>query len=174
MVARSTIAFDTQAGSLTAHRTGELIEMDFPAEMSTDAEMAAALARAIGQAPRRVERNRLNYLVELDSALAVRDLRLDLMALRDVDRRGVIVTARATADADFASRFFRAAIRPRRGRGDWLGSLLPGSVLAAPARASATDWTPALAARRRRARAGGGWRSCARRRSSRDRLMRRA
>lgn len=104
--AAEVVTFRTAAGSLDARQVGELIEMDFPAEVSQPAEPPAALVRALGLAPTRVERNRLDYLVELESARAVRELRPDMAALRKVDTRGVIVTARGDGDADFVSRFF--------------------------------------------------------------------
>jgi predicted PhzF superfamily epimerase YddE/YHI9 len=101
------IHFQTAAGELKARRVGDLIELDFPAESSSAAEPPAPLLRAIGQVPVRVERNRLDYLVELESADAVQDLQPDLVALEEVDTRGVIVTARAASgEADFVSRFF--------------------------------------------------------------------
>ncbi|MBV9324998.1 MAG: PhzF family phenazine biosynthesis protein [Chloroflexi bacterium] len=100
------ISFQTVAGSLGARQVGELIEMDFPAEVSSEADAPAELVRALGVPPTRVERNRLDYLVELESEQAVQMLRPDFMALRQVETRGVIVTARGTGDADFVSRFF--------------------------------------------------------------------
>jgi PhzF family phenazine biosynthesis protein len=54
-------------------------------------------------------RGRLDLLVELDSADAVRGLVPDLSALATLDVRGVIVTARGEGDIDFVSRFFAPA-----------------------------------------------------------------
>jgi PhzF family phenazine biosynthesis protein len=105
-VAPGAIRFLTAAGNLVAREVDELIEMDFPAEGSDGVEAPAALIRALGIEPRRVERNRLDYLVEVDSEETVRSLHPDYSRLREVDTRGVIVTARSTGDADFVSRFF--------------------------------------------------------------------
>jgi predicted PhzF superfamily epimerase YddE/YHI9 len=105
-VAPGAISFLTSAGNLVAREVGELIEMDFPAEGSSGVEAPAALIGGLGIEPRRVERNRLDYLVEVDSEETVRSLRPDFSRLKEVDTRGVIVTARSTGDADFVSRFF--------------------------------------------------------------------
>jgi predicted PhzF superfamily epimerase YddE/YHI9 len=100
------VRFQSAAGSLDARQVGEVIEMDFPAEVSKVADPPAALLRALGREPTRVERNRLDYLVELESAQVVREIRPDMAALREVETRGVIVTARGDDDVDFVSRFF--------------------------------------------------------------------
>jgi predicted PhzF superfamily epimerase YddE/YHI9 len=56
-------------------------------------------------------RGRLDYLVELESDRAVRALRPDFVRLRQVETRGVIVTARAaTPDFDDVSRFFAPSV----------------------------------------------------------------
>jgi predicted PhzF superfamily epimerase YddE/YHI9 len=54
-----------------------------------------------------VGRNAFDYLVELESETAVRQLTPDFAALRTLGVRGIMVTARAeTAGLDFVSRFF--------------------------------------------------------------------
>ncbi len=105
------LAFDALAGRLTARKRGQLIELDFPSQPSTAVDPPPALADALGETPVRVERAELDYLVELPSADAVRATRPDFAALRTVDARGVIVTARADReDADFVSRFFAPSV----------------------------------------------------------------
>jgi PhzF family phenazine biosynthesis protein len=101
------IRFSSQAGVLTAIRRGDRIELDFPAEPSTPAEAPPDLLEAIAQTPVRIERNRLDYLVELESEEAVRAANPDIARLLRVETRGVILTARSsTTDRDFVSRFF--------------------------------------------------------------------
>jgi predicted PhzF superfamily epimerase YddE/YHI9 len=104
--AAGSVTFQTAAARLQARQSGELIELDFPLEASSAAAAPPALLRAIGQAPKNVERNRLDYLVELESEQAVREFQPDLAALREVDTRGLIVTARGSGDVDFVSRYF--------------------------------------------------------------------
>jgi PhzF family phenazine biosynthesis protein len=105
------IRFHTQAGLLTASRRDDRIELDFPKETSAPAEPPPGLLRALDQAAVNVERNRLDYLVELASEEAVRAARPDLGLLRCLPMRGLILTARsATAAGDFVSRFFAPSV----------------------------------------------------------------
>jgi PhzF family phenazine biosynthesis protein len=54
-----------------------------------------------------VFRTRFDYLVAIESADELRRLAPDLAAVRKIESRGVIVTARSDQpDADFVSRFF--------------------------------------------------------------------
>lgn len=99
--------FHTRSGLLTAERRGDWIEMDFPAEREQPAAAPAGLARALGATPGYAGKNRFDYLVELDSEEAVRQLRPDFARLETITTRGVIVTSRAaTSPYDFVSRFF--------------------------------------------------------------------
>jgi PhzF family phenazine biosynthesis protein len=104
--------FTTQAGLLTARRRGEArIELDFPAQPSTPADAPADLLGALRQTPLRVERTRFDYLLELESEAAVREAAPDLVRLRRVAMRGLILTARSsTAAGDFVSRFFAPSV----------------------------------------------------------------
>jgi PhzF family phenazine biosynthesis protein len=102
-----TARFQTRSGLLAAARREDWIELDFPAEPEEPVSLPEGLVRALGTAPRYVGRNRLDYLVELESERAVRDLRPDIRLLAEVPTRGVMVTARAdTPGYDFVSRFF--------------------------------------------------------------------
>jgi len=100
--------FHTLSGVLTARRSGEMIEMDFPATPATEAPPADGLLEALGVEPVHVGRSRFDFIVEVGSEDQVRSLTPDIGLLRRVDARGVIVTARASegSGADFVSRFF--------------------------------------------------------------------
>jgi predicted PhzF superfamily epimerase YddE/YHI9 len=100
--------FHTLSGLLTARRSGEGIELDFPANPEVAAEPPPGLISALGVEPVHVGRSRFDYLVEVRDEAAVRAAAPDFGRLREVDSRGVIVTARADpgGDADFVSRFF--------------------------------------------------------------------
>jgi predicted PhzF superfamily epimerase YddE/YHI9 len=99
--------FHTQSGLLTADRRGDWIDLDFPATPPAPSPAPPGLAAALRVGSRWVGRSKFDYLVELDSEDAVRELKPDLVALERVDARGVIVTSRATtAGFDFVSRFF--------------------------------------------------------------------
>ena len=102
--------FRTRSGLLTARRHDGWILMDFPVEPPRPVDPPAGLGPALGVRSRYVGRNRMDYLVEVESEQAVLDARPDLGALRAIPTRGVIVTSRATTGAfDFVSRFFAPA-----------------------------------------------------------------
>jgi predicted PhzF superfamily epimerase YddE/YHI9 len=101
--------FYTRSGLLTARRIGEWIELDFPAEPPARVDAPDGLLAALSLDPVWVGRNRFDYLVELSSAAAVRELRPNIPALGQLAARGVIVTARGTGRHDFVSRFFAPA-----------------------------------------------------------------
>ena len=107
------LVFHTMSGPLTAQRKDGAIELDFPAEPAEAAPAPPDLLAALGIArPRFTGRNRLDWLVEAESAAAVRGVAPDLPALRRAGgtARGVIVTAASDRpEFDFVSRFFAPA-----------------------------------------------------------------
>ena len=99
--------FHTRSGLLLADRQGDWIEMDFPAKAEVAAEPPPDLAGALGLTPVYVGRNQFDYLVEVESAAALRGAHPDHGVLRKLPVRGIIVTARSdTPEFDFISRFF--------------------------------------------------------------------
>ena len=105
------VEFLSKSGLLTATLCGDRIELDFPLEPATPVEIDSRLAAALGATARSMGRNRFDYLVELESETAVRELAPDFKALAKLDVRGIIVTAQAEAsDYDFISRFFAPAV----------------------------------------------------------------
>ncbi len=101
------VRFHSPAGTLACVRRDGWIAMDFPSEPPRAVESPPDLIRALGVNARFVGRNRLDYLVELESAAAVRGADPDLDLLRTIPTRGVILTALADTDEhDFVSRFF--------------------------------------------------------------------
>lgn len=100
------IAFDTASGTLTARPEGDGIGLDFPAEPVRALPAPAELVGALAVEPVWTGRNRLDWLVEVATPGEVRGLAPDLAALRGLDVRGVMVTARDDRGHDFVSRFF--------------------------------------------------------------------
>jgi PhzF family phenazine biosynthesis protein len=100
--------FHTRSGLLTADRSGDWIELDFPAKLAAPAEPPPELLPALGvEHANYVGRNAFDYLVEVDSEATLRRLSPDHSALRKMPVRGVVVTAKAsTPGFDFISRFF--------------------------------------------------------------------
>lgn len=133
--ATNRLRFATRSGELTAERTAEGIELDFPADAPTaltdraladevvaalrlEAAGDAASTAAAGDVVRWVGRNRDKFVVELRDEAAVRAVRPDVRRIAGFDAMGVIVTADADEidrpDApgrvDFVSRFFAPAV----------------------------------------------------------------
>ncbi len=103
--------FQTKSGLLTAARSGGMIELDFPAKPEKQAEAPKGLIEALGTTPLYVGRNTFDYIVEIESQEAVRDIAPDIARLTKIPARGVIVTAAASsAGFDFVSRFFAPAV----------------------------------------------------------------
>lgn len=104
---RPTIEFRTRSGTLTAHRSGESIELDFPARPAREVPVPG-LREALGAWPSYVGVNEeKDILAEISDEAAVRALEPDQRRLEELPARGIIVTGVATSDGyDFVSRFF--------------------------------------------------------------------
>lgn len=104
------IRFNTRSGELTAARSGDEIELDFPARPADRAEPPPGLVEALGVAPRFVGWTGSDYVVEVASEADVRAAAPDFRRLAAVGCRGVILTAAADGGRfDFVSRFFAPA-----------------------------------------------------------------
>ncbi|MGH3069552.1 MAG: PhzF family phenazine biosynthesis protein [Streptosporangiaceae bacterium] len=122
------IRFDTRYGPLEAVDAGEFVQLRFPslapeplASGPRAGDGLAEAVRALLPVPAtEILRNDLDVMAVLDSPATVRDLELDLGALRELPVRGLIVTAgledvageadiAADDTADFVSRFFQVA-----------------------------------------------------------------
>jgi PhzF family phenazine biosynthesis protein len=101
------IAFHTRSGVLSARGQAGRVELDFPSYDVALVEIPEGLEAALGARALNVARSEINFLVELDDAPTVRDLRPDIAALREVEVDVVCVTARSDDDRyDFVSRSF--------------------------------------------------------------------
>lgn len=113
LAANAEARFHTLSGWLIARRTGERLEMDFPAMLLEEIALPAGVAESLRATPQRVylvrDQRELekNYLVEFASEAEVRALRPDFNAMRERVSKGLIATAKATtAGVDFVSRYF--------------------------------------------------------------------
>jgi PhzF family phenazine biosynthesis protein len=110
LAAERSAVFHTRSGLLTARRRGGWIDMDFPAEPATASEAPPALIEALHVRPKFIGKNRMDYLVTVDSEANLRAIEADYRLLKDVTGRGVIVTSPSdSGDFDFVSRFFAPA-----------------------------------------------------------------
>lgn len=105
---RKSVFFATKSGLLGVTRAdADLLAMDFPAWRPERVEPPAGLAEALGAAPQEVWAAR-DYMAVYETEDEVRALRPDMGRLMQLDKQGVIVTARALRRrvTDFVSRYF--------------------------------------------------------------------
>jgi PhzF family phenazine biosynthesis protein len=103
--------FHTRSGLLTANKAGSWIEMNFPIKPEKPAPAPPELEDALGVKARYIGVNQFDYLVEVESEAAVRELAPDISRLASLPVRGVIVTSQAgEGEYDFVSRFFAPAV----------------------------------------------------------------
>lgn len=98
--------FETLSGTLTAVRTGDWIEMDFPAWPAAPCPEPAGLAAALGVTPSFVGRSGAGYLVPVESEDALRRIEPDFRALEAVGDCVMVTSPATTAGFDFVSRYF--------------------------------------------------------------------
>jgi len=110
LAAEQAAEFHTRSGVLIARRSDEDIELDFPATPATACTAPAGLLPALGIDQGLVLFNGVDYLVEMENEAALCRLAPDFAALRGIEMRGVMVTARSRRPThDFVSRFFAPA-----------------------------------------------------------------
>jgi PhzF family phenazine biosynthesis protein len=100
----SSIEFDTRSGKLFVGKMKGRLVMEFPVVHVQPCEPPLALLDALGKTPREVLVGD-DYIAVFDNEVDVLALIPDLVVLKRLDRRGVIVTAPGT-QTDFVSRFF--------------------------------------------------------------------
>jgi PhzF family phenazine biosynthesis protein len=105
-----TIRFSCRSGALSARVEPQRIVMDFPVKRETQSKAPPGLVESLGVTPLYVGQNEFDYLVEVPSEAAVRNVAPDFKQLAALTCRGVIVTApSADPQFDFVSRFFAPA-----------------------------------------------------------------
>ena len=107
LAGNETAIFHTRSGILKARQVDGWIELDFPVRSLESVPEPAGLAEALGVRPLFIAREKEDFLALLENEDAVRSLTPDFPTLKNVDVRGIAVTARAsTPGVDFVSRFF--------------------------------------------------------------------
>jgi predicted PhzF superfamily epimerase YddE/YHI9 len=98
------IGFNTRSGLLTAKRSGDQIELDFPNESPSETPLPFSLS-FLG-APLFTGKNRMDWIVEIESPATLRSLKPAFADVAALGMRGLIVTAKGDEGYDFVSRFF--------------------------------------------------------------------
>jgi len=104
------IKFYTRSGSLSAKKIGNWIELNFPSEEDEAVPDVPEIIRGINARHLYLGKNRMDYIIEVESETILRELEPDIGILKKVGTRGFIVTSRSDdKKIDFVSRFFAPA-----------------------------------------------------------------
>lgn len=104
----SKITFDSKSGELSATRDGSFIWLDFPSNPPRPVSMPREVPEALGVMPKFTGLNK-DLLVVVDSERMVADVRPDMEVIKQMDVRGIILTAKGNQE-DFVSRFFAPGV----------------------------------------------------------------
>jgi len=85
--------FFTKSGLLTASRKGDFIELNFPIEEDRETATPKELMEGLKVTPLYTGKNRMDYIVEVESEGIVRALNPDYEMLKRLDTRGLIQEA---------------------------------------------------------------------------------
>ncbi|MEO2019358.1 MAG: PhzF family phenazine biosynthesis protein [Fuerstiella sp.] len=113
---RADICFESRSGQLHVKSLGELIQLDFPITPADECAAPDGLLESLyvdGQPipTSYVGRNIFDYVIEVPDLKFVENVQPDFRRLKQMDVRGIIVTAKAPPESrfDFVSRFFAPA-----------------------------------------------------------------
>ncbi len=98
------IEFDSKSGLLAVTREKEWLKMDFPCQQPVPCEAPAALLAAFDQTPIECLKGE-DWMVVFEDKRDIEAAAPDFAKLRELDLRGVIITARSSR-YDFVARFF--------------------------------------------------------------------
>ena len=100
----NSVSFKTQSGELSAKKTGDKIEINFPSRMPVACSPHPDLISAIGIEPISVYKSR-DYLLLFESEEVISSINPNMDKLINLDCLGIIITAVGNK-YDFVSRFF--------------------------------------------------------------------
>jgi len=98
------VSFDSLSGSISVSQNGELLTLNFPAQVAKACAVPPMLSKGLGKVPEYCFYHD-DYLVVFESEQDVLDVSPDHPCLRQLDLRGVIITA-PSDEFDFVARFF--------------------------------------------------------------------
>lgn len=98
------IIFESKSGPLIIERNDNLLIMDFPAQPPEACDLPAEIEKALTLKPKSVLKAD-DYIIVVEDENDVLNEKPDLSLLKNIDLRGVIITA-ISSDYDFVSRFF--------------------------------------------------------------------
>jgi PhzF family phenazine biosynthesis protein len=101
----NSIAFMSRSGRLTITREGDLIRLNFPADIISQADPPELLLKSLNIEPLETYTGKTDFMLVLGSQQEVEILNPDYELMKKSGGRGVIVTAKGET-VDFVSRFF--------------------------------------------------------------------
>jgi len=101
---QDSIQFDSQSGPLAVTKSGDLLTLNFPANLPVKCETPEELIKGLGSVPLECYRND-DYVAVFEDEQTVLSIEPEHRYLEQLDLRGVIVTAPSVAQ-DFVARFF--------------------------------------------------------------------
>lgn len=100
------ICFESvHSGRLVVKRSGDLLTLDFPADIPEEMVVPELIVTALQKPPLKAFRCKTDFMFVYASALEIENMEPDFGLLAQVGGRGIIVTAPGD-DVDFVSRFF--------------------------------------------------------------------
>ena len=99
------ISFNSQSGILTVAKTGDKLQLNFPADLAKLEETNPEFSKALGTQPIAEFKGRTKHLLLFDSEESIRNMKPNFHLLKQTEARGIIVTAKGIT-VDFVSRFF--------------------------------------------------------------------
>ncbi len=110
LLQRLTIDYQSLSGLLRVTKSTNGITLDFPLQKVGDAFDPIIIEAALDTKVNNVLHAYDDIIVELEDEDTVRNLDVNFNKLKDIDCRGVIITAKANKKYDFVSRFFAPKI----------------------------------------------------------------
>lgn len=105
------VKFFTKSGVLKALKMGNWIQLDFPLEEDAEVDPPKELVDGFNVQFQYVGKNRMDYIVEVESEAILRQLKPNKEVLRQLGNRGIIVTCKSEREEfGFLSRFFAPAL----------------------------------------------------------------
>ncbi len=102
------VTFKSRSGDLTVEKTGGRLTMNFPSQPPRPCPAPKALREGLGSDPVEVLSS-MDFLAVFSNEDQIRELRPDMRKLKELELRGIIVTARGN-EVDFVSRFFAPSV----------------------------------------------------------------
>lgn len=97
--------YSHRSGELTVTRNGDMLTLNFPADVFEEVEVTDALVQGFNVRPQQAYKGKTDYLFVYSSEEEIKQLNPDFNTIVKLPARGIIVTAKGNK-VDFVSRFF--------------------------------------------------------------------